>query len=121
MRKSVVAIFLFLSFFASLCTAAESTRPGVSAPLTSSAVAQILGLEGPQAPSPRCAMADCFTADQCACSGATSWACVNNLCQYTYGGGGGSSCPQSDCVTSSQCVCQGNPGTCNPSGHCQYP
>jgi hypothetical protein len=123
MRKPVVAVLLFLPFFASISTAAESARPGVSAPLSCSSLVQVLGLEN-QTPSPRCVMADCLSASDCYCWGASSVACINNLCQYYFGGGGGGGwhCPvQSDCSDDPDCVCQGHQGYCDYSTYtCQY-
>jgi hypothetical protein len=65
-----------------------------------------------------CGAALCWTESQCwdNCSSATAVACVNNLCQYTFGSGGpggGQICPeQRICGDDSHCNYGAVQGTC---------
>lgn len=64
-----------------------------------------------------CTMSFCTSVSQCNCPSAQSVACVNNVCQYTYGpgpgGGGSQGCPmQRFCVGPQHCVFGSIQGTC---------
>lgn len=82
---------------------------------------------GPEEPV-ICYAALCDTDMDCynACPSATSAACVDNACQYSYsgggggGGGGGPLCNASFCDNDLQCSCNGVQGWCGTDWTCHY-
>jgi hypothetical protein len=130
-RALSAALFLTLAAAAQSAAAPSPTRgqflQSLAAPACEAALpGAVLGDALPATTGGLCLGRFCTTDSQCACSAASSYACVGGTCHYTYPGGGGTGgphCPGAFCTDDAQCQsnCPGDPSAhCGAGGTCVY-